>query len=174
MRLRVVLTALALLTASAYAEEEKEIYFSKRLSFAHTQEADSSFFQPALEPPIRPGMRRDAVRAKFGLPKETVGYGEEVYRMKDAVVTVSYSNNSKGETIATIVNYQPKKPILWSKWIKPNVELPRPGYTDKKMLKLVRINLQVRIDKYTDDQSLQITLMGTRDHLTSAYWSLIL
>lgn len=171
MRLRAALITL-LLAVSAYADEE--IYFGKRLSFAHTEEAHGSLHHPALEPPVKLGATRDAIRAKFGTPKEIIGYGEEVYRMKDATVTVSYSSNSDGQAVATIVNYQPKKPTLWSKWVKPSVELPRPSYTDKKTLKLVRINLQVRIDKYAADQSLQITLMGTREHLTSAYWSLIL
>lgn len=173
MRLRVVLIVLLLLTALVHAED-KEIYFGKRLSFVHTEEAHNSLQQLALEPPVKLGVPKDAVHAKFGMPKEVVGYGEEVYKMKDATVTVSYSSNPKGQVIATIVNYQPKKPTLWSKWIKPSVDLPRSGYTDKKMLKLVRINLQVRIDKYAADQSLQITLMGTQNHLTSANWSLIL
>ncbi|MCS6884790.1 MAG: hypothetical protein RMM17_03655 [Acidobacteriota bacterium] len=171
--MRVSALLISLLTLVAYAED-KETYLTKRLIFLHVNEAKQALHQRALEPPIKPGTPRQVVHKILGIPKEVIGYGEEVYKLKDATLSLSYSADVKGEIVVAGVIYQLKKPVPWSMWLKPTVELPKSGHTDKKLLKLVRISLQVRIQQYLEQNSLQITLMGTEQNLTSVSWSLVL
>jgi hypothetical protein len=153
---------------------ERVLKLSKSLHYTSLDDARAELSNNLLVPPIKLGSKKDEVHGKLGNPKEVYGFGSEYFQVKDATVTVSYTTDDKGEVIANIVEYHPKKDSAWTYWLKSNVQLPSPPPSDTKSKIPVRLTTQIRIENYGDNKSLQITMIGDQRNVTSVQWSLIL
>jgi hypothetical protein len=87
---------------------------------------------------------------------------------------VSYTSDDRGDMIANIVELHPNREVPWSNWLKPSVQLPRPGLRENSEKKSVRITLQVRIEDIGDNRSLHLTLIGNQEAVSFVHWTLIL
>jgi hypothetical protein len=155
------------------AVEEEPVKLNKTVRCSTLAEARGSLTDRLLTPPVRLGAKREEIRAKLGSPKEIIGFGNELYKVKDAMVMVSYTSDDNGDQIANLVELHPNREISWSNWLKPSVQLPRPSLRDIKP-KSVSITLQIRIEDIGDNRGLHLTLIGDQEAVSFIHWSLIL
>jgi hypothetical protein len=160
----------SLQTGMAQEGEEEIIKLSKTVRCNTLDEAKMSLTQELLSPPIKLGAKREEVQARFGSPKEVIGFGTEQYKITNGTVTISYTTNDKGENIVNLVEFRPKREILWSNLLKPNVRLPIRGSEDEER---VRLTVQIRIDDIGEKRSLHLTLIGNQRSVSFINWSLI-
>jgi hypothetical protein len=156
-------------------DEEIVIKLDKRLSYKDISEAKAELTPQLLTPPINLGAKRDEVKRKFGIPKETYGFGTEFYKIKNANLTISYTTDDKGDTVVSNLEFRPDKEIVWSNWLKAGVKLPSPPSTyNKKSKTPIRITTQVRINDVGNNKSWQITLIGNLTSVNYVSWNIVL
>jgi hypothetical protein len=156
----------------AQSDDDQVIKLNKTLRCNTLIEARMSLTDQLLTPPIKLGSKREAVRAKFGNPKEIIGFGNEFYKIKDATLMVSYITDNEGAMIVNLVELRPNKERPWSNLLKPTVKLPRPASGESK--NKVRVTLQIRIEDIGENKSLHLTIIGNQEAVSFIHWSLIL
>lgn len=168
----VTLVAPWVLTKAAQDDEEFTIKLEKKLDFTNFEEARKSLTNQLLTPTVKLGAKREIVQRQLGKPKEVYGFGSELYALKTGMVTISYTTDSKGDTIVNLVEFRPKKENPWANWLKTNVQLPAPPPDTKKKTP-VQITTKIKIDQADENQGLQITLIGNQKYVAFINWSII-
>jgi hypothetical protein len=157
--------------ARAGENDDLTIPLDKRLRYDDLAAAAAELTEKTLRPPVALGTKKTEIMAKLGKPKETDGYGTELYKVSDATITLSYTTDDTGEVIVSGVEFRPKKAIVWSNWVL--VALPSAPNTGKKRQPPVQLTTQIRIADIGNRRSMQITLIGNQQAVSFVSWGLV-